>query len=389
MLGLAHRGFKLNDYDKHVSHTLERAGYSSALVGVQHLAKDPSIIGYDEIVATALSNAVTPQERKIFRSGKTWRELPSSKVENAAPVAAEYLHHNPPQPFFLSIGFSETHRRYPEPGSEEEPKYSLPPPSFPDYPETRADMAGFKASARILDEGVGTVLEALDETGLADNTLVICTTDHGIAFPTMKCNLTDGGIGVMLIIRGPGGFSGGKPIDAMISQIDIFPTLCELVGLDTPGWLEGRSIMPLLRGETEKINDQIFAEVNYHASYEPVRAVRTTEWKYVRRFGDRRTPVLTNCDDSPTKELWIRHGWRNKLLPSEGLYNLVFDPHETYNLAGDPSAKDVLDDLRYRLERWMKETKDPMLQGPIPAPSGARINDPNGTSSKETRQIIR
>ena len=85
-------------------------------------------------------------------------------------------------------------------------------------------MAAFKASARVLDEGVGAVLDALDDAGLADNTLVICTTDHGPAFPAMKCNLTDHGIGVMLIMRG-GGFTGGRVLDTMISHVDVFP-LC-------------------------------------------------------------------------------------------------------------------------------------------------------------------
>ena len=73
-------------------------------------------------------------------------------------------------------------------------------------------MAGFKATAAVMDRGVGQVLGALDAAGLAENTLVISTTDHGIAFPAMKCNLTDHGMGVMLIMRGPGGFRGGKVV---------------------------------------------------------------------------------------------------------------------------------------------------------------------------------
>ena len=73
---------------------------------------------------------------------------------------------------------------------------------------------------------IGLVLEALERNGLAENTLIICTTDHGIAFPGMKCHLTDRGIGVLLILRGPQ-IPTGKVCDALVSQIDIFPTLCE------------------------------------------------------------------------------------------------------------------------------------------------------------------
>src|SRR5262249_46206780 len=151
----------------------------------------------------------------------------------------------------------------------DDPRYLQPPAPLPDTPETRLDMAGYCASARNLDRGVGTVLEALERAGLAENTLVISTTDHGIAWPRMKCNLTDSGWGVSLIVRGPGLFHGGKVSDAMVSHVDLFPTLCELLEIDRPAWLEGRSIFPVLRGEKKEINDEVFAEVNYHASYEP------------------------------------------------------------------------------------------------------------------------
>ena len=101
-------------------------------------------------------------------------------------------------------------------------------------------MARYKASARILDQKMGAVFDALEQSALAENTLVICTTDHGIAFPRMKCNLQDSGIGVLLMMRGPGGFTGGKACDALVSHVDIFPTLCDFLGIDPPEWLEGR-----------------------------------------------------------------------------------------------------------------------------------------------------
>ena len=91
----------------------------------------------------------------------------------------------------------------------------------------------------------------------------------------MKCNLEDNGWGVSLIMRGPGGFSGGKVIDALISHLDIYPTLCDLAGVAHPAWLEGKSMLPIIRGEANEINDEVFAEVTYHAAYEPKRAVRT------------------------------------------------------------------------------------------------------------------
>jgi arylsulfatase A-like enzyme len=248
-------------------------------------------------------------------------------------------------------------------------------------------MAEFKATARVLDNCYGQVLQALDDNDLSENTLVICTTDHGIAFPYMKCNLVDHGIGVLLIIRGPGGFSGGRIIDALVSHVDIFPTICDLIKIDPPNWLQGRSMMPLIRGERDKIRDEVFSEVTFHAAYEPQRCVRTERYKYIRRFDDRKTAVMPNCDDGLSKDVWLAYGWRERPQAQEYLFDVIFDPNETNNLisdaAHDPLIAQVLQDMRDRLRRWMTETSDPLLDGPVPAPAGAKVNDPDGLSPRE------
>jgi hypothetical protein len=189
-------------------------------------------------------------------------------------------------------------------------------------------------------------------------------------------------------MRGPGGFSGGKVIEALISQLDIYPTLCDLAGVAHPAWLEGKSMLPIIRGEANEINDEVFAEVTYHAAYEPKRAVRTSRWKYIRRFGDKHTPVLPNCDDGLSKSVWLEYGWKNMRLPDESLYDLIFDPNEHNNLAADPASKTVLTEMRGRLDRWMHRTSDPLLNGPVPAPHGAQVNNPDGVSPKETPDRI-
>jgi arylsulfatase A-like enzyme len=226
-------------------------------------------------------------------------------------------------------------------------------------------------------------LNALEASGLAGNTLVISTTDHGIAFPGMKCNLTVHGTSVYLMLRGPGGFGGGKICDAMVSQMDLYPTICELLDISKPDWLEGRSLMPLVRGEGQSIHDEIFAEVNYHAAYEPKRAVRTSRYNYIRHFGDKRTPVLPNCDDSPSKNLWLKNGWQNTIVPRELLFDSTRDANEAHDIATDPAYASVLADMRQRLDRWMEKTDDPLLHGPVKAPKGALVNDPDGISPQE------
>lgn len=356
MLGLAHLGWSLNDYSKVIIHPLHASGYRTILAGLQHIAVSPDVIGYDEILPHRSTHArdVTP-----------------------GPVA--FLGKHPQQPFFLDVGFFETHRDFPDP--VDSPDYIQPPASIPDNPETRRDMAGFHASARALDQGVGEVLDALEAAGLAENTLVISTTDHGIAFPEMKCNLRDAGTGISLIMRGPGILAGPKVCDAMLSNIDVYPTLCDYLGITPPDWLEGKSFLPVLKGEKSEINEEIFSEVTFHASYEPMRCVRTQRWKYIRRFDGRTTAVLPNCDDGPSKTYWLRNGWEDEpLVAREELYDLVFDPMEHNNLANEARTSKVLVDMCNRLEAWMQHTDDPLLRGSVPLIRGGRIVDPNAIS---------
>ena len=212
-------------------------------------------------------------------------------------------------------------------------------------------MAGYIELARRMDEAWGQILGALEASGLAENTLVVCTTDHGIGFAGMKGTLTDKGLGVMLIVRGPGGFSGGRVIEAMVQQMDIFPTLCEMLRIDPPDWLEGTSLLPLVRGEAERIHEAIFGEASYHSTYRPMRSVRTAGHKYIRRF-----------------EPEDRRG------PEEELFDLAADPHEACNLAGRPELASMLDEMRRRLDAWMRQTDDPLRTGRVPCPADAILN---------------
>lgn len=356
MLGLAHRhGWALHDYQQHLLHTLRReAGYFSALFGVQHLVRQSTnevengaTIGYDLTV---------PRSDATAADAATFLRAAADK-----------------QPFFLDVGFFETHRYgkqggvFTPGGPAGDARYVAPLSGLPDVPEVRRDVADYAVVAARLDNQIGQVLAALDAAGLAENTLVICTTDHGPHFPGMKCNLTDGGIGVMLLIRGPGGFAGGKVVDAMVSQIDLFPTLCDLLAIPRPAWLQGRSLLPLIHSEVDAVNETVYTEVTWHVAYEPQRAVRTDRWKYIRRFADP-LPPGTNCDAGPTKDVWLRAGWPDRCYEQEQLYDLLFDPNEACNRVAESALADVHVELRDRLDQWMRATDDPLLRGPVPRP---------------------
>lgn len=142
-----------------------------------------------------------------------------------------------------------------------------------------------------------------------------------------------------------------------------------------------------MRSETQQVRDEVFSEVTYHASYEPMRSVRTERWKYIRRFHDRSEPILSNCDDSPSKDVWIEADWRKQVIQPEQLFDLTFDPNEACNLAGDPKAREPLEQMRRRLRAWMERTTDPLLHGHVPAPSGALINRPDALSPRDSPDI--
>ena len=366
MHGLAHRGWRLNDYKRHIINVLKPHGYISVLAGIQHIASKPFAakeeIGYDRILTTD-GGFTAPTD-----------------------AAIKFLNKAPDSPFFLTVGYHAPHRAGDVFNTIHPPadaRYVQPPDPLPDVPETRADMALFDASIKGTDASMGRVLHALERNGLADNTLVICTTDHGIAFPGMKCNLTDHGIGVMLIMRGPGGFTGGTVVDGLVSHVDIFPTICDVVGVSAPEWLEGISMCPLVDGSCDSIRDTVFAEVNYHASYEPQRCIRTKRWKYIRRFEHRDRPILANCDNSISKKVWHENGWLDDGYDEELLFDLAFDPTEACNRVTDPNCRDVLSTLRTQLQEWMKRTKDPLLQGPVAAPPNAVVTDPDAYGPRD------
>jgi len=364
MLGLAHRGYRLTHPERHIVHWLRDAGYWSGLIGEQHLSIDPADVGYDHV-----------------------EDLDTTRVSDVAPAACRLLAERAAQdePFFLSVGFFETHREYFEPSSLRDALYSRPPEHIPDTAMTRRDMASFKASARSLDQGVGEVLNALDEHGLVGTTLVILTTDHGLAFPDAKCTMYDRGIGVLLILRGTtGGFLGGQVHDALVSQLDLYPTLCEVAGIEPPPWLEGTSMVPLVRGDVATIRDEVFAEVTYHAAYEPQRAVRTQRYKYLRRFDEEHPGrVLANVDDGLTKDVLLAAGWADVHPPVEALFDLALDPAEGRNRIDDPALAGVVDDLRTRLHDWMVRTHDPLLDGPVAPAEGTVYNTVDQTSPND------
>lgn len=367
MLGLVNRGFRMPDCSGHIVQFLNGHDFETVLFGVQHEARTGKDIGY---------HAAFDSDEKNRRS----RDLSNARE------AADYIRKKHDRPFFMSFGMFNTHRPYPEVAYDLNADYVMPPFPLPDNDQVRKDFAAYMTSVRIVDEGVGIVLDALRESGHEKDTLVIFTTDHGIAFPYMKCNLFDTGIGVSLILKYPDNPSCGEAVDALVSHLDMFPTICDLLGLRNPEWLEGRSLLPLLRKDVDHVRKEIFAEVTYHAAYEPMRCIRTDRYKLIRFFDDTAQYVPANMDDSPSKTFLVQAGLLQRQRPAEMLFDLYLDPVERVNLVRDHAMAEVYSELSTRMEHWMSTTHDPILNGRVPKPADAMVNK-RSCLSPETKEF--
>ena len=128
----------------------------------------------------------------------------------------------------------------------------------PDTPALRAVTAGYKCSARQMDAALGAILDTLAATGLERDTFVFAFTDHGLQWPLHIGNVGEHGNAVFLAARGPAHFAAGRTFDAMVSLLDLVPTVCALSGLQPPSWLQGESLLPLVAGQVERLRERLF-----------------------------------------------------------------------------------------------------------------------------------
>lgn len=365
LTGLTHRGFNLNLPQNHLAAYLRNHGYHTVLSGVQHEAGfwlpeengKPSGkgLGYDEILTDF---TISPQNAQEYL---LWDQ------NNGQAVRRFLRDYDGSKPFYLSYGLYSTHRPYPKIHVDEKELYDSRYVSLPygmdDTPENRRDMAGLLKSLHSFDRNFHMVAEALKRYGFYDDTIVLVTTDHGLANPFTKCWLNDAGTGVALIMRVPGATcSHGRVSDAMVSQIDVFPTLCELLKLPAPPWLQGESFAGCFGNPGKKGREKLIQEINFHTSYEPARSVRSLRYRYVM-YLDEKWPYynISNCDESPAKHRLLKYGWQRRKKQREYLFDLVFDPEEKVNLAGDEAYGAILSEFRSKLEEFQKKTGDGIL----------------------------
>ena len=378
MLGLAHRGFVLDHPEQHLSNYLAENGYHCALIGVQHEMprNRTKELGYHEVIWNPLP---TPHQTDIAHLDAALAFLSRRSTEA--------------KPFFLSFGMRCTHREYPALTFEEEKEAQtlVPPYPQPDLPQVRTDFRAYQKSLETVDLCVSRLMEKLKKTGLAENTIVLFTTDHGIAFPNMKCTLYDSGMGVALMLRHP--HLAPAHCNALFSQIDVYPTLCDMLGLPKPKYLQGKSFWQEMQNPatlTAEGNAFVFSEVTFHAAFEPMRAVRSKNYKLIRYYSAARMRLPANIDDSPSKDLFWATPAAQEFRPQEEFFDLVTDPGEQNNLISNPDYCEEIARHRNALDSWMQRTNDPLLQTLDPAviAPGALVNLPADYSPKTKPQSL-
>ncbi|HEX5164146.1 MAG TPA: sulfatase [Thermomicrobiales bacterium] len=367
VLGLTHGDFAWDmDADERlIGQALQSAGYTTMLLGIHHETQQG------------------PPDKVAARCGMD-EVLPPAPAAQLVDWAIERIQ-AVQQPFYLQIGFHEPHRikgsNEPETvmgftGDEIEPDDELGihiPPYLADDEGTRTELAELQGALHSLDREIGRLLEHLDQLGLAGNTLVIATTDHGIAMPRAKCTLYDPGIESALIMRLPArGWTGGRTVSAMTSNVDVFPTLIELAGLPPDERVQGRSLRHLLDGEATTFREHVFSELTYHDYYDPRRAVRSTTHKLIVNFSAAPSFMDPTQSWQPRSRPVVPANPAEAYHPPVELYDLRTDPNEWINLADDPAYATTRAELLVQLLTWMRDTSDPLLDGPVLSPSHER-----------------
>ena len=377
--GLSRNHSKARGDVRSLPHHLTPLGYRTVLVGKSHVGP------FDTF----------PFERRERRLKDISAFIDSV---SGAPFAMVIAQHHPHVPWL--------------PNRQFDPDAIPLPANLLDTPETREAMADYYTSVKAADAELGAFLDLLEDKGLSQRTVVVFLSDHGPQFPFAKFSNYDAGLRIPLVVRWPEGPSPGRQVDALVGTTDIVPTLIEIAGGSPPPDLDGRSLVPLMRGETDVVHEAVYGthstlglNIKDVAPY-GIRSVRTSRYRYIRNLHPRNLPRSFITEPRPlrgslvylfTYGVWVPPGlprywesWLRKARddpraaqvvdrylrrPSGELYDLENDPGETTNLAANPEFRHVADQMNRLLVCWMRQQGDPEL-GLIDPSGGKDCDDP-------------
>jgi arylsulfatase A-like enzyme len=369
-------GIPLPQHCRTLAHYFQEAGYRTGYIGKWHLASKEPVPedergGYEYwLGANVLEHTSDAYDTLVYNNDNEPVSLPGYRADALTDAAIRYVDEHKTEPFFLFLSHIEPHQQnhldsYPAPAGYED-RYSgrwMPADLAALGGSAHAHLGGYYGMVKRLDEALGRLFDSLQSLKLVDRTIVLFTSDHGCHFKTRKggnvykSTCHESSIRTPAALTGPK-FERGGEVRELISLIDIPPTLLDAAGIEIPAEMQGRSILPLLKGEDCDWPEEVFIQIT---GKRISRALRMSRWKY---------SVIAVDSESEA-------GGGSSKYVEDCLYDLLADPHELNNVIGHGSMRNVADDLQGRLIRRMVEAgeQEPVIESvATKAGSGRRIS---------------
>jgi len=339
---------------------VKSAGYQTGLVGKWHLGRKsqfhPKNNGFD-FFAGHLDGGWSPKNPTLEIDGQP-TAIEGFSVERTTDDAIRFLREVNSQPFALCVHYREPHTPYEPMPPQDTALFKDLDPAIPDYPNLKRQQVKnwtrqYHACVHAIDRNVGRILKALEETGQANDTIVIFTSDHGYNIGHhgihtkgngiwcttdqrgVRPNMWDTSLRIPLIVRWPAMVKPGQISDAVVTNQDFLPTIAALAGVKPPPSWRGQGLdwSPVLRGESKGGREVIYGQYDItNTATQSMRMMRTAEWKLVRHY---------------------------KVADQDELFDLRHDPGEMQNRFADPSTSAVRHELQAKLDAWMASIDDP------------------------------
>jgi len=377
MYGLEHtfHHFKSHDSISSLPVQLSEAGYRTARIGKFHIAPE-EVYKFDTVLSEGVANNMKALGRSPFEM---------------AEKCGDFLNDDDERPFFLYFCMDDPHRGLPfdtwpgpnpfgnrkegYPGIKEvtyNPDDVIVPPYLPDTPECREEIAQYYQSVSRMDQGIGRLMEMLKSSGLDDNTVVMYISDNGIAFAGAKTTLYEPGVRLPCIISDPMSGRRNATSDAMISWVDIAPTILDYAAALKPdNSFHGRSFKAAITQDNLKGFDEVYGSHTFHqvTMYYPMRMVRNRRYKLIWNLAhELEFPLASDLIKSSAWQSVVRRGnpvYGKRTVealmhrPEYELYDLEHDPDEVNNLADSLRHRPVFVKLLKKLDDFQRETSDP------------------------------
>ncbi|PHS00444.1 MAG: heparan N-sulfatase [Blastopirellula sp.] len=372
--GHQHSYHKFSAYDsvKSLPVYLEAAGYRTARIGKYHVAPE-EVFKFETVLKGNGRNAFEMANKSMpFISEKSVKPFFLYICTTDPHRGGGVVQTNPNKP----DAFGNKPEGYPGVTKTvyDEAKVIVPP-FLPESPACRAELAQYYQSVSRIDQGFGQLIKNLKEAGVYDDTLILYISDHGIAFPGGKTTTYEPGLNAPCIVRNPYQDKRGLRSQAMVSWIDLTPTILDFANaMPKKSAIQGKSFLSILDQEYPKGWDEVFASHTFHeiTMYYPMRVVHSGKYKLIWNIAHPLPyPFASDLWAAPTFQNEYKKGldsyYGKRTIkdyihrPQFELFNLESDPDEANNLAEVEKYADVMTEMKEKLKAFQKRTKDPWI----------------------------